>query len=110
MRLLTYLLPLVLQAQYASSFAPPQRAIVHQKGVVPLFGIPFVGRFRKKKPVVDVPERISVGSTIPEGDVEILTTNEEGEIVTVPVAIAEVLGTGLSVLVGMPGKKVLIQR
>jgi hypothetical protein len=98
------LLPLLLlQAQYASSFAPPQRAVV-QRGV-PLFGIPFVGRFRKKKPVVEIPERISVGATIPEGDVEILTTNDEGKIVTVPVAIAEVLGTGTCVLVGMPGKK-----
>ena len=62
-----------------------------------------LGRFRQKKSVELLIPPITTGSTLPEVDVEVLTTNESGEIVTKPVTIQEVLGDGTSILLGMPG-------
>ena len=100
--MLTYLL-LLLLSHPSSGFSPSQQVVLINRGG-PLFGIPFLGRFRKKKPLV-IQERISVGAKIPEGDVEMITTDSGGKIVTIPVTMAEVLGDGTSILVGMPGKQ-----
>jgi hypothetical protein len=99
--MLTFILLLSL-LHPCTGFFSSQRAVLINR-VDPLFGIPFLGRFRKKKPLV-IQERISVGIKIPEGDVEMITTDSGGKVVTIPVTMAEVLGDGTSILVGMPGK------
>ncbi|KAI2498267.1 Redoxin [Fragilaria crotonensis] len=68
-----------------------------------------LGRFRKKQKL-QIPETISVGAPLPDVDVEMLTvTNTEeggdtaGKVTTIPISIKDVMGTGKSILVGMPG-------
>ena len=63
-----------------------------------------MGRFRKKK-TVDISPQITVGSSLPKADVEIVTsTNADGTVESTPTEISDVLGTsGTSLLVGMPG-------
>jgi hypothetical protein len=60
--------------------------------------------------VEEIPPVISIGSPIPEVDVEVLTTDEEGYVVTEPTTLTEVLGDGTSILVGMPGKSSILRR
>jgi peroxiredoxin len=67
----------------ADAFAPPQ------------FGL--LNRFRKKKAQTFTP--IAIGAPLPEVDVEIVDDGGESR----PTTIAEVLGQGTSILVGMPG-------
>ena len=63
-----------------------------------------VGRFRKKK-AVGVKSLIKVGNPLPQVDVEVVTPpSASGEDVqSNPADIAEVVGQGTSLLVGMPG-------
>ena len=62
-----------------------------------------MGRFRRKK-TVDAKKLIQVGSPLPTVDVEIVTaTNDDGIVESTPTEIAELLGTGTNLLVGMPG-------
>lgn len=65
-----------------------------------------LGRFRKKEKL-KIPSTIAIGSPLPEVDVEMLTVladdGEGGGVTTIPITIQEVLGTGKSILVGMPG-------
>ena len=68
-----------------------------------------LNRLRKKKIDVPIPEPITVGSPIPEIDVEMLILAPEDDdgarvVTSEPVTATEVLGTtGKSILVGMPG-------
>ena len=64
-----------------------------------------LGRFRKKEKL-KIPSTITIGSPLPEVDIEMLTVLSDdggGGVTTIPVTIQEVLGTGKSILVGMPG-------
>lgn len=72
----------------------------------------FIGRFRDKKPVEAAPQ-IEIGAKLPEVDIEVLPTltpeqsaayASEGSLPDTKVCtIAEALGEGKSLLVGMPG-------
>jgi len=90
----------LLLLEHSAGFSTTKWASMQR--VKPLFGIPFIGRFRKKK-AVEIPTRITVGSKIPDGDVEVLISNNEGKVLTIPTTISEVLGNGTSILIGMPG-------
>ena len=68
-----------------------------------------LGRFRKKQKI-EIPETISIGTPLPDVDVEMLTVSssdeqggEAGKVMTLPISIKDVVGSGKSILVGMPG-------
>lgn len=63
--------------------------------------VPFLGRFRGKRLTVGKVEPISIGSPIPDVDVEVLTGDDEA--IAVPASVRDVVGQGTAVLVGMPG-------
>jgi peroxiredoxin len=63
-----------------------------------------LGRFRKKNKALVLNKPITIGTSIPEIDVEMLTTVDDDQIESVPIEASKVLGgEGKSILVGMPG-------
>jgi len=110
------LLLLLLQPESSGAFSPSGHASSVMKGSPLYYRVPFIGRFREKREVEGKSEPISVGSLIPDMDVEQLTfaessssddeddeNEDESPSIAVPVSIKEVVGTGNSLLVGMPG-------
>ena len=95
---------LLLLLPEAPAFSPPsQQCSHHVQRVLPahMVKVPFLGRFRGKRSTGGKKEPISVGSPLPDVDVELLTG--EDETIAVPVSVKEVVGHGKAVLVGMPG-------
>ena len=85
--------------QQAGAFAPARSSIaINSKTAL---GMGLLSRFRKKKEILLDP--IEIGASIPEIDVQIMSSDDVNEGEIVPVSIREALGDGTSILVGMPG-------
>jgi len=108
---------LLLQQESSLAFSPHTSSEITQRGSPLHYRVPFIGRFRQKREVEGKSEPITVGTLLPDMDVEQLTAGttpttddvdgdsveEEETSIAVPVSIKEVVGSGNSLLVGMPG-------
>jgi glutaredoxin/glutathione-dependent peroxiredoxin len=94
--------PILLLLREAPAFSPPSLITGSRDGSLALMmKVPFLGRFRGKRSTGGKVEPISIGSPIPDVDVELLTGDDEA--IAVPVSVRDVVGQGTAVLVGMPG-------
>jgi hypothetical protein len=92
------------QIDPVAAFVSPGRRLSAARGLTTeLAGVKdIIGRFRKKKHL-DIPRTISIGDALPNVDVEIVKSASDGSVESSPMAIAEVLGSGTALLIGMPG-------
>ena len=97
---------LAILSSNAFAFTPSRTTASHAKLCAPLhMGIrDTLSRFRKKKNVYYT-DPIKIGSPLPEADVNVVSLLSDGEETEIGEAksIQEVLGSGKSILVGMPG-------